>query len=73
MLILRLNSNEFFKRIVLQQGDGLYGALIVRTPEDDSNFEKIVHLSSRTKKALTIFPQQKLPVPNELLINDQVC
>lgn len=56
---------------VLQQADGLYGALIVRTPKDDHNFERILQFSSRTLKSLTSFPEQQLPVPSQLLINDQ--
>lgn len=67
------NSGTYFYHAhsVLQQGDGLYGSLIVRAPDDNADYEKILHLSSGTLKPLATFPEQKIPIPNQLLVNNQ--
>ncbi|XP_025159516.1 laccase-1 isoform X2 [Harpegnathos saltator] len=56
---------------VSQQGDGVYGSLTVRGPQDDPSLERILVLSSRSPTPLTGRSRLHPPTPGELLVNGQ--
>ncbi|XP_020278934.1 laccase-4-like isoform X2 [Pseudomyrmex gracilis] len=56
---------------VSQQGDGIYGSLTVRGPQDNPTLERILVLSSRPSTPLTRQSYLYPPTPSELLVNGQ--
>ncbi|KYN02752.1 Laccase-1 [Cyphomyrmex costatus] len=57
---------------VSQQGDGVYGSLIVRGPQDeDFSLERTLVFSSRPSTPLTRHASLFPPTPDELLVNGQ--
>ncbi|XP_034935570.1 iron transport multicopper oxidase FET5-like isoform X2 [Chelonus insularis] len=54
---------------VSQQGDGLYGSLIIHTPYDDLNHEKVLIFSSIPSAPLSLHIDPEPPVPTALTIN----
>lgn len=58
--------------LVSQQGDGVYGSLTVRGPQNDRSLERILLLSSRPSIPLSRYSYLYPPTPRELLLNGQV-
>lgn len=56
---------------VSQQGDGVYGSLTVRGPQEDPTSERILLLSSRPTTPLSRHSHLHPPTPRELLLNGQ--
>ncbi|CAD1479322.1 unnamed protein product [Heterotrigona itama] len=56
---------------VSQQGDGVYGLLTVRGPQNDRSLERIFLLSSRPSIPLSRYSYLYPPTPRELLLNGQ--
>ncbi|XP_006614217.1 uncharacterized protein LOC102673941 [Apis dorsata] len=61
----------YYAHIVSQQGDGIYGSLTVRGPQDDPSLERILLLSSRPPTPLSRYSHLHPPTPSELLLNGQ--
>ncbi|XP_076653958.1 uncharacterized protein LOC143359708 [Halictus rubicundus] len=61
----------YYAHLVSQQGDGVYGSLTVRGPQDDPSLERILLLSSRPPTPLSRYLHLHPPTPNELLLNGQ--
>lgn len=61
----------YYAHIVSQQGDGVYGSLTVRGPQDDPSLERILLLSSRPPTPLSRYSHLHPPTPSELLLNGQ--
>ncbi|XP_076228194.1 uncharacterized protein LOC116430687 [Nomia melanderi] len=61
----------YYAHQVSQQGDGVYGSLTVRGPQDDPSLERILLLSSRPPTPLSRYSHLHPPTPNELLLNGQ--
>ena len=57
---------------MLQQGDGLYGSMIVRGQQDDPAKEIIFLISARPSTSLSEFIGLEPPVAQELLLNGLV-
>ncbi|OAD52061.1 Laccase-1 [Eufriesea mexicana] len=61
----------YYAHVVSQQGDGVYGSLTVRGPQDDPSLERILLLSSRPPTPLSQYSHLHPPTPSELLLNGQ--
>ncbi|CAL7947016.1 unnamed protein product [Xylocopa violacea] len=61
----------YYAHLVSQQGDGVYGSLTVRGPQDDPTSERILLLSSRPATPLSQHSHLHPPTPRELLLNGQ--
>ncbi|XP_076233348.1 uncharacterized protein LOC143178508 [Calliopsis andreniformis] len=61
----------YYAHLVSQQGDGVYGSLTVRGPQDDPSSERILLLSSRPPTPLSRHSHLHPPTPTELLLNGQ--
>ncbi|XP_017890301.2 uncharacterized protein LOC108631102 [Ceratina calcarata] len=61
----------YYAHLVSQQGDGVYGSLTVRGPQDDPTSERILLLSSRPTTPLSRHSHLHPPTPRELLLNGQ--
>ncbi|XP_015428531.1 PREDICTED: laccase-4-like [Dufourea novaeangliae] len=61
----------YHAHLVSQQGDGVYGSLTVRGPQDDPSLERILLLSSRPPTPLSRYSHLHPPTPTELLLNGQ--
>ncbi|XP_043254641.1 laccase-4-like [Colletes gigas] len=61
----------YYAYLVSQQGDGVYGSLTVRGPQDDPSLERILLLSSRPPTLLSWHSHLHPPTPSELLLNGQ--
>ncbi|XP_076380029.1 uncharacterized protein LOC117229336 [Megalopta genalis] len=61
----------YYAHLVSQQGDGVYGSLTVRGPQDDPSLERILLLSSRPPTPLSRYLHLHPPTPSELLLNGQ--
>ncbi|XP_076674764.1 uncharacterized protein LOC143372472 isoform X2 [Andrena cerasifolii] len=62
----------YYAHSVSQQGDGVYGSLTVRGPQDDPSLERILLLSSRPPTPLSRHSHLQPPTPTELLLNGQI-
>ncbi|XP_012277820.1 laccase-9 isoform X2 [Orussus abietinus] len=60
----------YYAHAAPQQGDGLYGSLVVRKPDDNPSLEKTLMFSARSSTPLTHFSILN-PQPIELLVNGQ--
>ncbi|XP_046744666.1 laccase-2-like [Diprion similis] len=66
----RAGSYLYYAQSAPQQGDGIYGALIVREPGSDPNAEKTLLISTRLEAPLTqLWPEVSAPM--DLLVNGQ--
>ncbi|KAK0160860.1 hypothetical protein PV328_008225 [Microctonus aethiopoides] len=65
------NNGTYFyhAHIVDQQKDGLYGALIVRSPEDNLSMEKLLIMSAKSSSISSGFYNIQKPSPTALIIN----
>ncbi|XP_044003215.1 laccase-14-like isoform X2 [Aphidius gifuensis] len=68
------NAGTFYYHThsVLQEGDGLYGALIVRGHEETLSLEKTIIISSRSSSPLSLIAQAVPPTPIALTINGEI-
>ncbi|KAF3424591.1 hypothetical protein E2986_12629 [Frieseomelitta varia] len=66
-----IGTYMYYAHIVSQQGDGVYGSLTVRGPQNDRSLERILLLSSRPSIPLSRYSYLHPPTPRELLLNGQ--
>lgn len=80
---VEMNGSLYMSGVVQQQGDGLYGSLIVRGPEDDVIAERVLLISASSSdvlsellpSAVTTFVNVKRQFafpPKALILNGQV-